>query len=170
MSKRKHKLRGSKKYPPNENVPYIPMKGEIIPAKVINVYDGDTLTVLYKYKKVYLKVKIRILGIDTPEKIVRKSKDEKKTKRDLLEEQAGSKVANLVKRMLDGKEIYIRIDKFDKYGGRVNAIVYIQQGGSKKDNWTTLHEYLIMKKYAMAYNGGKKEKWTTKQLKYILEK
>ena len=36
-------------------------------SRVVKVYDGDTITILFRFNKQYYKTSCRILGIDTPE-------------------------------------------------------------------------------------------------------
>lgn len=49
-----------------------------IQAKIISVYDGDTVTAVFKYNGIYSSFKIRLLGINTPE--IRNSNLNKKRK------------------------------------------------------------------------------------------
>lgn len=49
----------------------------IFDAKVIKVYDGDTITVVFNYNNKYYKWNCRLNGIDTPE-IKSNNEDEKK--------------------------------------------------------------------------------------------
>lgn len=120
-------------------------------AKVISVYDGDTIRAdidlgLYMHS---MNRSIRIEGIDTPE-IRGKQKE------------AGRVVRDYVKKLFadNNNEIVITTQKPDKYG-RVLAKVNV--GG------IDLIKHLTQtKKYAKAYDGGTKEKWTKKELDAIL--
>ena len=143
-------------------VELLPRKKEIIKARVIDVYDGDTCTIIYVYKSVVLGAKIRVLGVDTPEKSVRGKL--RGTEIGDLEEKAGLHVTNKVEKLIGGKLISVKMNKFDKYGGRVNGSIFLPKGSK----YATLTEYLISKKYAKEYYGTEKEEWTTEELQYIL--
>jgi len=145
-----------------DTVPFIHHKGEIIEARIVDVYDGDTITVLYMYQNIPMKKKIRVLGIDTPEKIVRGKK--KGTYLGNLEEAAGNHVKNKVEVLLNEKIIPLEIQKNDKYGGRLNGVVYFPPGSE----WETLTDYLLANKYGRPYSGDEKKDWTEEELIYIL--
>ena len=144
-----------------KDVPSIPHKGKVIPAKVTSVYDGDTCTVIFVYGGDYLKWNIRIIGVDAPEVKVRGDSSEIAK----LEEKAGAHVRDKVRALINNKILDIRMDKWDKYGGRVNGAVILPS----PSQYTTLTEYLLAKKYAKEYHGQKKEEWTRKELEYILK-
>lgn len=146
-----------------ESIDSVPRRGQIIDARVIDVYDGDTCTVIFEYYGGYLKTKLRILGVDTPE--VRLRGEIKNTEIGQLEQLAGKYVKEKVQGLIQSKIIQIRMDKHDKYGGRINGMVFLPN----ECDYTTLTEYLLDKKYAKPYNGGKKEAWTEGELNYILE-
>ena len=145
-----------------DDIPILPYKGEAITARVVDVYDGDTCTVIYAYGDEYLKTKIRVLGVDTPEKKVRG--DRRGTEIGNLEERAGSHIADKVRDLIDGKIVQVRMDKFDKYGGRVNGEIFLPSGSQ----YDTLTEYLLENKYAKEYHGEKKEAWGEDDLNFIM--
>jgi endonuclease YncB( thermonuclease family) len=145
-------------------IEFIPCRKEFIYAKVIDVYDGDTCTILYEYENIFLKTKIRINGVDTPEKRIKGPL--KNTDIGNLQKKAAIHVKNDVVNLLENKIVKVVMNKFDKYGGRVNGDIYLpEECNSNK----TLADYLISKKYAKKYSGKKKELWTEKELLFILE-
>lgn len=145
-----------------DTIEFIPHKKKIIDAKVVDVYDGDTCTIIYEYGNEFLKTKIRVLGVDTPEKSVRGALNN--TDIGDLEERAGEYVKESVVDLIGDKIIKVKMNKFDKYGGRINGIIYLPIGSG----YITLKDYLVSKKYAKPYLGGKKEPWTSEELVYIL--
>lgn len=148
-------------WPDPSEVPTVPYKGERVKVLVYDVYDGDTCSILIPIGSGFLKLKIRVLGVDTPEVKVRGKM--KGTELGNLEQEAGVYVREKVKKLIEGKECEVRLDKWDKYGGRVNGAVYLE---SKKH--ATLTEYLLANHYAKEYYGKAKEDWTTEELEKIL--
>lgn len=145
-----------------KTVPTVPHQGKIISAKVTDVYDGDTITVVFRFGDDFMKIRIRIVGVDAPEVKVR---GQGRGKMVLLEEEAGRYIREKVKKMIDQKTIQVRFDKWDKYGGRVIGSVILPPPSKH----TTLTEWLMSKKYAKEYFGKKKEDWTEAELRYILQ-
>ena len=88
-------------------------------AIITKVYDGDTLTadVDLGFKMWAKKIKLRLIGIDTPEI---------RTK-DLKEKALAIKARDRVRELCLGKEVVITTRKKGKYG-RWLASVYIEDG------------------------------------------
>ncbi|MDE7469033.1 MAG: thermonuclease family protein [Desulfovibrionaceae bacterium] len=86
-------------------------RGDIIVAKCINVYDGDSLTVIFKGEK----IKIRLVGIDAPE----------------LQQEFGYDARQILAIWALDKEVRITVSGIDKYG-RVLAVV---QGLGVGERW-----------------------------------
>ena len=106
---------------------------------VIKVYDGDTITIVYKNesdKKVY-KGSLRLRGIDAPE-IRTKNKNEKE-------------IAQIAKNRLNTLVFnkYIRLEKidYDKYG-RILADIYVKN--------KNISDLLINERLGVKYDGGTK--------------
>lgn len=156
---RKKKVASSFEWPEPKSIPSIPFKRQRINAFVCNVYDGDTCSVIFRFGGDFLKYKIRVLGVDTPEVSIRGEKNN--TPIGDLEEEAGKYVRDKVKDLIEGRECDVIFDKWDKYGGRVNGTIFINGD-------VTLTDYLLQKGYAKPYEGKKKETWTTEQLEEIL--
>ena len=76
----------------------------VIEGKVINVHDGDTITVLDRDNK---KTHIRLQGIDAPE----------------LKQEFGAKSQESLSRMVLGKQVTIVWTKVDKYWRTVGTIM-----------------------------------------------
>jgi len=114
---------------------------------ITRVIDGDTV----EFKAPFLIeelgqfLKLRILGVDTPEK----GKNAKCDK----EEQMSLRAKLFTEQQIsNGKKVQIEIKKWDKYGGRVLGDVII--------DGKSLSKMLIDNKYAVIYNGqGVKNDW-----------
>ena len=100
-------------------------------AKVISVYDGDTITCLLDLGfNIHVKEKFRLYGIDTPEI---------RTK-DLNEKKEGYRAKNRLVELIDNKEIYIKVLKKGKFGRWVSKI-YLTENDCLEDN--TINQQLI---------------------------
>lgn len=142
----------------------LPFKNKIILARVVDVYDGDTCTVIFKFGNKLQKLKIRVIGIDTPE-LKPQSKNSQNKDKDItllkLEKIAAEKIKNDVENLILNKVLKVKFLKWDKYGGRVNGEIFLSK-------YETLSEYLIRKNYARKYNGEKKKEWTKFELNKII--
>ncbi len=109
-------------------------------AKVVKVYDGDTVHVVFSYFNTYYKWIGRIAHVDTPE-LKTKNEEEKKK---------GYEVRDKLRELILGKIVQLHCHEFDKYG---RLLIDIEIEGIKVDEW------LISNGYAKKYEGGTKEKW-----------
>tara|TARA_B110000902_G_C14248045_1_gene565032 strand:- start:244 stop:654 length:411 start_codon:yes stop_codon:yes gene_type:complete len=107
-------------------------------AKVVKVYDGDTIWVAFNYKGKYVRIKIRLYGIDTPEL---RSKHN-------LEKEKAIDAREYLKRMIFNKIITLECGKFDKYGRLLGKIYY---------NNIYVNQKMIEMGLGIAYNGGTKK-------------
>lgn len=150
----------------NNNTPLFGLNGWCGYARVVDVYDGDTVILIIKHFYTVYKVQARLQGIDTPEI---KSKNQI-IKLKALE--ARNALINFVtggKIQLDIKGIYTRpqiqsmftqevylvwvcIGEADKYG-RVLTDLYLEECS---DQQKCASNFLIQKGYAYAYDGGRK--------------
>lgn len=112
---------------------------------VIGIYDGDTFYIRMPGLPPELsRIGVRVRGIDTAE-MKGKCEFEKRTA-------AGAKAYTTRMLKLSGNKVTLKGLKWDKYGGRVDADVYLADG--KK-----LADLMIMQDYARLYQGGKRTGW-----------
>lgn len=148
-----------------DSLPRVPHQGEILPAKIVDVYDGDTFTAIFLYHdKTPFRINIRVFGIDAPE-----IKGKGVTP---LERDAAVCVREYVSNILLDKIVPIQIKSWDKYGGRIVADVYMEKYRSKNSRLSkTISEHLLELQYCKAYTGkGKKEGWSTFELQDIIRR
>lgn len=114
--------------------------------EITRVIDGDTLEIAVDFLPEPLppKLSIRVIGIDTPEKAPRAQCDAEAAKAQAASKFTKQAVANAT-------EVDIDLLKWDKYGGRVLADVYL-------DN-QSLGEMLIAAGLARPYKGDAKQSW-----------
>ena len=120
-------------------------------TEINRVVDGDTIDVTIDLGfDLYKKERVRIAGVDTPEKRTRN-----------LEEKAlGIDATNWLKKKLedtisgDGDELSIRTELVGGVGkyGRLLGWLYIN------DEEVSLNEQMITEGYAWSYDGGTKDK------------
>ena len=116
-------------------------------ARVVNIYDPDTFTIIFPYMNIITKLNIRVAGIDAPEK---------RSKVDAEKSLCYAGIDYLNALILD-KIVYIKFGELDKYG-RPLAIVYVltENDICEEDN---IANKLILGGYARPYDGGTKEAW-----------
>jgi len=110
-------------------------------ARIVKVYDGDTCTILFKWKKQNIKTSCRIVGIDTPE-LRTKNKKEK---------ELGYKAKEFLENLILEKVLKVKFGKDGKFG-RPLVEIFLHNGQSISD-------IMISNGHAKPYFGGTKEKW-----------
>lgn len=134
------------------------LDGETKMCKIVDVYDGDTYTIVFYIGELAVKRKLRLYGIDTPEvkpKLSLENHD--------LHKQAGQIARDYVKKKFDENKNIVKV-KFmqkEKYG-REMGVVYI--------NNKSLAQHLIEEKIGLEYTGNKKIEFTKKFLQNIINK
>ena len=116
-------------------------------AKVIEVYDGDTVTVILFCGFRRQKLKVRIYGLDTPE--IRPLKSLSNREDEIKRAEAAR---DFLKQMVLNKVVVLEIRGREKYG-RLLSSVYI------KTRCTLLNigQLMIEKGHGIPYFGGKKK-------------
>lgn len=115
-------------------------EGESFEAKVMSVYDGDTVKVAFPFGGKMFKWNCRLSGVDTPE-LRTKNKKEK---------EFGYKVRDHLREKILGKIITLKCGEFDKYG-RLLGEIFIDD--------ESVNKWLIKNEYAFEYDGGTKKIW-----------
>ena len=130
----------------NNEVPLFSLNGKSFMAKIVEIYDGDTITVIFKLFGEYYKWKCRIKHVDSPEI---------KTQ-DKIEKERAIFVRDKMRDLLLNKivTIHCSLDKKDKYG-RLLIEFNIPKSNTK------IHEWLIQNNYARPYEGDSKKPWNT---------
>jgi len=126
------------------DVPEFSLSGYKCESKVIEVYDGDTVTLGFFFSGNIFKKRCRIEGIDCAEI---------RTK-NLEEKEYGLKTKEYVQNLLLNKIVWVEFseDKKDKYG-RLLAKIYLEKGGKSVD------KMLVDDGWGYEYHGEKKRKF-----------
>lgn len=124
-----------------ENTPDFGMKGKTIRAKVIDVYDGDTITLAFVFHGQTFQKKCRVSGVDCAEIRTRNA----------VERAVGFQGKDLTSTLTLDKIVTVEFDKSkdDKYG-RLLGIIWLD------DNKTRLDRRLIDAGLGCEYNGERK--------------
>lgn len=130
-------------------------------GRLVDIIDGDSLTIILPIYNDYFKFNVRLNGIDTSE--LHSHKEELKH----FAENAKNELVKLiiktdnitkheVQKILDNKLIVVWVEclEFDKYG-RLLANVYCFNEHTN-DYDISLSQYLLDNKFAYMYNGGTK--------------
>jgi endonuclease YncB( thermonuclease family) len=116
-------------------------EGQTKEAKVLSVYDGDTVKIAFPLGDTMYRWNCRILGVDTPELRTR----------NLKEKEMGYMVRDKLREKVLDKIVNVTCGDFDKYG-RLLIKITCEDGDDVSD-------WLISNEYAYAYNGGTKRQW-----------
>jgi endonuclease YncB( thermonuclease family) len=121
--------------------------GQRFLAKIVDCYDGDTVTVAFEFGGSVIQYKARLAGYDSPEMRPPKS----------AQNRAAEKAAAVAARTaLVGKVqdslIYIECGAFDKYG-RILVTAFLRNGAENGEN---INEWMVAQGHGTPYAGGKK--------------
>ena len=118
-----------------------------IPA---NIYDGDTLSIIFIYNGTPVKYRCRALGYDSPEMKPLLSNPTREKEKALAHVAKDRFIELLVKH--PEKNIFIKCHEFDKYG---RLLVEIWNYVDKE----SINTIMITEGHGKPYTGGAKEKW-----------
>lgn len=131
--------------------PYGPY-GKTVTAKVINVHDGDTVTIEFRMFGDLWTTNLRLTGIDAPE--VHPSRSSPLY---VLHKSAGEKVRDILQRIVAGKEVTVKFGPTpDKYGGRYQGELFI--------NGESVARTLLKAGLVKEYGGTQARGWTQQEL------
>jgi endonuclease YncB( thermonuclease family) len=139
-------------------------QGLVTKCKIVDVYDGDTITIVFYYNHSPIKIKIRMAGYDTPE-----VKNYKSNENGDLHKKAGLYVKEKLKNKILNKILWIKFDKEEKYGRTMGFLYEISDTNKLKENDVCINNWIIDNKYGKIYNGGKKEEFTKEELENIIK-
>lgn len=141
-----------------KTTPLFSLNGLCTYARVVNVYDGDTITCVIKVFDNWFKFNVRLNGIDTCElhstdtKLKALAIKAKKRLISLITEITESESSNFDKGYFENHVVLVWLEcqDFDKYG-RLLANIYKNQ----KDK-ISFSDILIQEKFGYKYDGGTK--------------
>ena len=124
--------------------------GVMTKAKVVDVYDGDTITIVFRYRGELQQQNCRMMGYDSPE--LRPSKKMPNREKEI---EIAKEARDKLREMVGYNEFYnttklinVKLYKFDKYG---RPLVQVYCDGIH------INEWMIVNGYGYPYNGGTKK-------------
>jgi endonuclease YncB( thermonuclease family) len=136
-----------------KEIPKFTFDGLLTKAYVCDVYDGDTITCIFRHDERNQKFKIRMYGYDAPE--MKPSKRIPVKKRELIIENALSAKKYLADQILN-KWIHLECKEFDKYG-RILGVIKLNQNDKE-----SINDLMLKLNFGKVYFGGtKEEEFTT---------
>lgn len=129
----------------DDDVPWFTLDGLFLRCKVVAVYDGDTVTIVFPFKGKAWREKCRLVGIDTPE-IQTKNQDEKA---------AALRARDWLRGEILGRKLWVRCGRWDKFG-RLLGTLYRDGNGASPPLRPSINDELIAHGFAVAYDGGTK--------------
>ena len=132
----------------DKSTPVFTLEGDMKLCKVVDIYYGDTIKVVFMDNNRINKWNIRMEGYDSPEmRPSRKLENRDEIKKKAVE--AKNYLKSLI--MNENQLVYLKCGKFDKYG-RLLGYVYINQ-----DDTESVNEMMITNNHAYEYHGGTKK-------------
>jgi endonuclease YncB( thermonuclease family) len=139
-----------KKVLESEHMPCFSFIGESFLGIPANIYDGDTLSIIFVYNGKPVKYRCRALGYDSPEMKPLLSKPNREAEKKLAYA-AKDRFVELLTKHPD-KNIFIKCYEFDKYG---RILVEIWNYVDKE----SINNIMINEGHGKPYEGGTKERW-----------
>ena len=146
-----------------DNTPEFTLSDRDFYSKILDIYDGDTVTLTVKVNETYYRMNARLHGIDTPE--MRSCNEDVKH----AAKQARNYLIRLITNANPGLEItrqeirnickevnsilLVKGKGFDKYG---RLLVELWKEGDT----TSINSQMVSAGYAGVYDGGTKKFWT----------
>lgn len=124
--------------------------GLVVEAKVVDVYDGDTLTVKFIYRGEITQSKVRMLGYDSPEM---KPKKLGRTKDSLEREKKAAIAARNRLRDLCQDLVVVKFGLNDKYGRPLGTLHTL-------DGKLCINNIMLDEGHGYSYDGKTKQQWS----------
>jgi endonuclease YncB( thermonuclease family) len=127
----------------SENTQKLEVQNVEVLAKVLSVYDGDTITCAADFFGCgkFFQHNVRFLGMNAPEIRTRRKK----------EKGFGIEAGDYLRKLIEGKYVTLVIkDNNDKYG-RTSAIVMLGE--------LNICDHMVELGYARTYSGGSRDPW-----------
>lgn len=157
----------------DSTVPEYSLKNQFMLGKVVYVYDGDTIHIVFNMNNKLIKFNCRLILIDSPEICPKNIKDVNKRNNEiesaiksrnyLINQITNIPITNTKMTKNEIKElcgkstklIWIKCFDFDKYG-RLLVELY-----DSKDSKISINQLMINNNYALSYDGGTKKEFSS---------
>jgi len=141
-----------------DDLPMFGFIGTTVNAKVVEVYDGDTITIVFYYKGIPIKHRLRTEGYDSPE-----LKPLKTIYNRDLHVRCGYIAKEYMSKLILNKVVKVVFnDKHNDKYGRLLGTIY--------DGNVNINQVMIDGGYGKTYDGGKKTEFSERDLLDIVNK
>lgn len=128
--------------------------GMVVNGRVVSVYDGDTLRIVFRYRGELQQHNCRMLGYDSPE-----MKPPSANKNRELEKDAALVAKATLEARTINQLIKVECHGFDKYG-RILVVLYTRRTGCLffgcGHKGYNINQYMIENGFGVPYDGGTK--------------
>ena len=135
--------------------------GKITKCKVTDVYDGDTVTIVFYDNDKPIKDSFRMFGYDAPE-----MKPLKTTPNRELHISAAKVSKEVLQNLTKDKVLWVKFCNEEKYGRLMGHLYFNDPILNSK----SINDYMIENGFGKAYNGGQKSEFTLQDLNTIIHK
>ena len=127
------------------DTPELSFKGKTFLCKVVDVYDGDTVKVIFYLNDTLYRWTVRLYGINTPE-----LRPPKLHPLRMSIKANAIKSRDYLKSLFLKKDniVYIKCDDFDKYG-RLLGIFFLEEGQDNFDD--SINDHMVLSGHAKSY-------------------
>lgn len=134
-------------------------------CKVVDVYDGDTVTIVFFHNNTPIKVKFRMLGYDSPE-----LKPLKNIENRDLHMKAADSAKNKLKEKVLNKILWVVFGKGekDKFGREIGELYEISNPRKRLDTDVCINTWMVDNGFGKKFTGKEKKKeFSLQELNYI---
>jgi len=137
--------------------------GRITKCKVTDVYDGDTVTIVFYDNDRPIKDSFRMFGYDAPE-----MKPLKTTPNRELHISAAKVSKKILQNLTKDKIVWVKFCNEEKYGRLMGHLYF--NNPIDNINSKSINDYMIENGFGKVYNGGQKSEFTFQDLNAIMVK
>ena len=133
----------------NKDIKLYSLQGKRFNCKIVDIYDGDTCTIVIRNRGELQKYKLRMNGYDSPE--MKPPKSNKNRNKEIIEAKKAKKALGDI----SGHGILIlECGGWDKYGRLLGDLYTRTNFGNKNIH---INQWMIDNNYGYPYNGGTKK-------------
>ena len=137
----------------HEKIPLFSFENKRILARIVDIYDGDTCTIIFEYNGEIIKYKLRCMGYDCAEMKPKKddpTRDEQKRLALLAKNRFTELIGGL------NAVVHIKCLEFDKYGRILGNVYHLNDD---PDHDESVNTKMIKEGHGKPYDGGTKDSW-----------
>lgn len=143
-------------------------KGIVLQAKVTEVYDGDTVIIVFFDGNHFVKYPFRLFGFDSPEMKMKKGLPDRD-----LHKSAARVARDKLSELLETSHymVWIRFSKIKERYGRLMGDMFLvdpKSTGEFIGTETCVNDWMIKQGFGKKYDGGKKQKFSRLDLQKIM--